>query len=463
MSDDLLALSPLDGRYVQETEALRAYFSEFALIRSRVQIELKYLIALSENASLFRPLTQSELDLLQRWATDFSLDDAHRIKDLERTTRHDVKAIENFLRAKLAPTSLSDLVEFLHFGLTSEDINSIAQAIALRDSRDQFILPALDKVLNQLVDLIQQYKSAPMLAHTHGQPAVPTTFGKEMAVFHMRLKKQYGKLASHHFEAKLNGAVGNFNALVSAAPQVDWFAFSEKFVQDLGLEPNPITTQILPYDNWIEYFDTLHLVNSILIDFAQDMWRYISDDYLKLKVVASEVGSSTMPQKVNPIDFENAEGNLGIANAFFEQYARKLPISRLQRDLSDSTVRRTFGVALGHSVVAYTSLAKGLERVEANKSAMRSELEAYWEVVAEGAQTILRAAGVSEAYDQLKSIARGKEITKETFKQWIESLSIDESVKEKLHTLSPLTYMGLAEEIAEKTLKEKNSYQEDET
>jgi adenylosuccinate lyase len=277
---------------------------------------------------------------------------------------------------------------------------------------------------------------------------VPTTFGKEIAVFYARLKKQYAQLESHRFEAKLTGAVGNFNALVSAAPQINWSKFSQKFVQNFGLESNLVTTQILPYDNWIEYFNTLHLVNSILIDFAQDMWRYISDDYLKLKVVVSEVGSSTMPQKVNPIDFENAEGNLGVANALLEQYARKLPVSRLQRDLSDSTVRRTFGVALGHSLVAYASLAKALERVEANESAMRAELEAHWEIVAEGAQTILRAAGVSEAYNQLKSLARGKEITKETFNQWIENLSVEESVKQKLRALSPLTYIGLAEEIA---------------
>jgi len=455
MSDDLMALSPLDGRYVAETESLREYFSEFALIRDRVRIETAYLIALSRDAHLIRNLTSAELDLVNTLSDSFSLDDAHQIKDLERITRHDVKAAENFLRLKLTPTTLSNLIEFLHFGLTSEDVNNIAQAVALRDSRDQVILPALDKILNQLADLIQKYESTPMLARTHGQPAVPTTFGKEIAVFYARLKKQYTQLESHRFEAKLTGAVGNFNALISAAPQINWSKFSQRFIQNLGLESNLFTTQILPYDNWIEYFNTLHLVNSILIDFAQDMWRYISDDYLKLKVVASEVGSSTMPQKVNPIDFENAEGNLGVANALLAQYARKLLVSRLQRDLSDSTVRRTFGVAIGHSLVAYTSLAKALERVEANESAMRAELEAHWEIVAEGAQTILRAARVSDAYDQLKSIARGKEITKGTFNQWIENLSVEESVKQKLRALSPLTYIGLAEDIAMKSLKEK--------
>ncbi len=454
MSDELLALSPLDGRYIGEAESLREYFSEFAYIRGRVRVEIAYLIALSRDAHLVRDLTSTELDVLNNLADSFSLDDAHQNKDFEWITRHDVKAVESFLRDKLAPTTLSDLLEFLHFGLTSEDVNNIAQAIALRDSRDQVILSALDKILGQLAELIQKHKSTPMLARTHGQPAVPTTFGKEIAVFYTRLKKQRATLSSHRFDAKLDGAVGNFNALASATPQVDWVSFTEKFIRDFGLEPNLITTQILPYDNWIEYFNALHLINSILIEFAQDMWRYISDDYLKLKVIASEVGSSTMPQKVNPIDFENAEGNLGIANALFEQYARKLPVSRLQRDLSDSTVRRTFGVALGHSLVAYASLAKALERIEANGAAMKSELETHWEVIAEGAQTILRAAGVSEAYDHLKSIARGREITKETFNKWVDGLTVDKSVKEKLRVLSPLTYLGWAEEIAEKALKD---------
>jgi adenylosuccinate lyase len=334
-------------------------------------------------------------------------------------------------------------------------VSNIALAFALRNSRDHVIRPALNKILNELAEFIKAHASTPMLARTHGQVAVPTTFGKELAVFYARLKNQYKVLSSHRFEAKLTGAVGNFNALISAAPQVNWQKYAKNLLDQLGLESNLVTTQILPYDNWIEYFNTLHLVNSIMIDFAQDMWRYISDDYLKLKVVASEVGSSTMPQKVNPIDFENAEGNLGVANALLEQYARKLPVSRLQRDLSDSTVRRTFGVALGHSLLAYASLAKALERVEANESAMRAELEAHWEVVAEGAQTILRAAGVSDAYDQLQSIARGKQITKETFNQWIENLSVEESVKEKLRALSPLTYVGLAEEIAKKALEKK--------
>lgn len=455
MSDDLFALSPLDGRYAAETAPLRDFFSEFAYLRDRVQIETDYLIALSRQARLVRPLTDSEVDLLHHITADFSPSDAHQSKDFERITRHDVKAIESFLRARLEGTSLSDLLSFLHFGLTSEDVNNIAQAIALRDSRDRVLLPALDKIISQLAALVQEHKSTPMLARTHGQPAVPTTFGKEVAVFFSRLKKQRAALASHRFEAKLTGAAGDFNAAVSAAPQIDWLAFSEEFIRELGLTPNPFTTQILPYDNWIEYFDVLHLINSILLDFAQDMWHYVSDNYLKLRAVETEAGSSTMPQKVNPIDFENAEGNLGLANALIEHYTRKLPISRLQRDLSDSTVRRTFGVALGHSLVAYIGLSRGLERIEVNQTGMREGLEKHWEVVAEGAQTILRAAGANEAYEQLKSISRGKEVTKEMFNQWIESLSVDEPAKEKLRTLSPLNYFGLAEEIAERALEEK--------
>ncbi len=455
MTDDLQGLSPLDGRYARETDSLREHFSEFAFIRERVRVEIAYLISLSRDAKLIRSLTTAELDLIGALSNDFSIGDARQIKDIEQTTRHDVKAIENFLSARLTSTTLADTVSWLHFALTSEDINNLAQAIALRDSRDEVIIPALDKILEDLAVLILEHKSTPMLARTHGQAAVPTTFGKELAIFYSRLKKQLAALKTHRFEAKLTGAVGNFNAAQSAAPQIDWLAFSEKFIRSFELEPTLVTTQILPYDNWVEYFNTLHLINSILLDLAQDMWRYTSDGYLKLQIIKNEVGSSTMPQKVNPIDFENAEGNLGIANSLLEQYARKLPISRLQRDLSDSTIRRTFGTALGHSLVAYASLARGLERVEADAAAMRSELEAHWEIVAEGAQSILRSAGVPQAYDQLKSLTRGKDITEETFKKWIDGLEVDKSVKAKLRSLSPLTYIGLAEAITERILKEK--------
>lgn len=448
-----MALNPLDGRYARETAPLREFFSEFAYIRGRARLEIAYLIALSQDVKLIRSFSQDELDYLHDLSANFSLDDAEGVKDLERTTRHDVKAIENFLRDRLARTSLADAVSRLHFGLTSEDVNLTAQAISLGDARDQIMLPALDKIIAQLTVFARRYRSTPMLARTHGQPAVPTTFGKEMAVFVARLAKQREKLANHKFESKWSGAVGNYNAFVAGAPSIDWPTFSENFLRGLGLEPAQVSTQLIPYDNWLEYFQTLQPINGILLDLCQDMWRYISDEYLKLHAATGEVGSSTMPQKVNPIDFENAEGNLGLANALFEGYVRKLPVSRLQRDLSDSTVRRSFGESLGHTLVAWTSVARGLERVEANEAGVRSALEAHWEVVAEGAQTILRAANVPSAYEQLKSLTRGKGITQESYQDWIDSLEVEEIVKSKLWSLSPLTYIGLAEEIVNTIIK----------
>jgi len=450
----LEALSPLDGRYARETEPLRPYFSEFALIRGRLRVEVEYLLALAQEARLTRALDGPEQAQLRQLVADFTPAAAREVKAIERTTRHDVKALEYYLRGQLAATSLADMVEWLHFGLTSEDVNLIAQALALRESRDAVILPALDTFLARLEELAREYRATPLLARTHGQPAVPTTLGKELAVQAARLRKQRALLRAHRFEAKLTGAVGNLNALVAAAPQVDWLTFSEQLIDRLGLEPNFVTTQLVPYDNWIGYFDVLRLTNAILLDLAQDMWRYISDDYLSLRVVADEVGSSTMPQKVNPIDFENAEGNLGIANALFTHYAQKLPISRLQRDLSDSTVRRTFGVALGHTLIAYQSLTRGLGRVQANEAKLRADLETHWEVVAEGAQTILRAAGVGDAYETLKNLTRGKNLTAERYRAWVESLEVADPVRARLLALSPFTYTGLAEQLVELALHE---------
>ncbi len=452
MPDELLALSPLDGRYASETEPLREYFSEYAVIRGRVAVEIAYLIALSRDAGIIRPIQAEEAQQLQHLAQSFSIGDARENKDFERITRHDVKAVESFLRARLERTALADLVEYLHFGLTSEDVNNIAMAIALREARDKVLLPALDQIIGQLQALVHEHKATPMLARTHGQAAVPTTFGKEMAVFVARLRKQRGALARHVFEAKLNGAVGNYNALAAAAPQRDWLAFSDRFIRSLGLEPASITTQILPYDNWIEYFNHLMLANAALVGLAQDIWQYASLGYIKLKAKAAEAGSSTMPQKVNPIDFENAEGNFGVANALLEHYGRKLPISRLQRDLSDSTVRRTFGAAFGHSLVGYRSMQRGLGLIEPDPDAMKADLEAHWEVVAEGAQTILRTAGVSNPYELLKDLTRGKGLTKNGYYQWIDSLAVDTGVRDRLRRLSPFSYTGLAEKIAESAL-----------
>ncbi len=449
MTDSLHLLSSLDGRYADSIAPLRDYFSEFAFLRDRVRVELDFLSALA-SSNLIRPLSESESAQLDSIKTEFSTADAESIQAFERETRHDVKAIEYFLRDKLKDTSLNDLLSWLHYGLTSEDVNNIAQAVALRDSRDSVLLPAFDILLRHILGLAKTYRALPMLARTHGQPAVPTTLGKEFAVYYARLKKSRDEISAHCFEAKLTGAVGNFNALQAASPQVDWISFSEKFIQSYRLAPNLTTNQILPYDNWLRYFDSLRMANSILIDFSQDVWRYISDGYLKQSVVAGEVGSSTMPQKVNPIDFENAEGNLGVANALLTHYGQKLPVSRLQRDLSDSTVRRTFGSALGHTLLAWINLERGMKRVAADEDKIRADLESHWEVVSEGAQTILRAVGKSDAYESLKAQTRGRVLTEADYKAWVASLNVDESTRAKLNSLSPFTYLGLALELTDR-------------
>ena len=439
----LHTLSPLDSRYENETASLRDYFSEFAYLRSRARLELDFLSALSKTG-LVRPLTDSERVLLD----SFTDDDARTIQEYEKTTKHDVKAIEYFLREKFP----DDLHPWIHFGLTSEDINNIAQAIALRDSRDRVLLPAFDRLITSLRDFASKYRALPMLARTHGQPAVPTTLGKEIAVYLARLKKCRDEIANHKFEAKLTGAVGNFNALHAAAPQEDWISFTENFIHKLGLEQNIVTTQILPYDNWVRYFDSLKLINSILADYAQDLWRYISEGFIKQAVIEGEVGSSTMPQKVNPINFENGEGNLGVANALLTHYGQKLPVSRLQRDLSDSTVRRTFGVALGHTLLAWINIRRGMSRIEADQEKIKLDLDSHWEVVSEGAQTILRAAGRSAAYESLKSEMQGRMLNESGYRLWVEALDIDEETRERLISLSPESYIGLAVQIVDRVI-----------
>lgn len=435
----LHALSPLDGRYEKEISALRDFFSEFAYLRARARLELDFLSALSK-IGICPPLSLS-LD-------PFTEEDALKIQEHEKITRHDVKAIEYFLRERLP----AELHPFIHFGLTSEDINNIAQALALRDSRDKVLLPALDALLAALRNFAKQYRALPMLARTHGQPAVPTTLGKEIAVYLTRLLKCREELASHKFEAKLTGAVGNFNALHTAFPAVDWLAFSRDFIQSLGLEPNLVTTQILPYDNWLRYFHSLHLINLFLTDYTQDVWRYISDGWLKQKAIQDEVGSSTMPQKVNPIDFENAEGNLGVANALLTHYGQKLSVSRLQRDLSDSTVRRTFGAALGHTLLAWNNITRGMSRIEADEEKIKEALNAHWEVVSEGAQTILRAAGRSDAYESLKSQMRGRQMDRDSYRVWVEALEVDEETRGRLISLSPESYLGVAVQITDSVI-----------
>ncbi|HRQ24082.1 MAG TPA: adenylosuccinate lyase [Anaerolineales bacterium] len=432
----LHALSPLDGRYEKETSPLRDFFSEFAYLRARARLELDFLTALSKTGIC--PPPNISLD-------PFTEADALKIQEYEKTTRHDVKAIEYFLREKLPP----ELHQWIHFGLTSEDINNIAQAFALRDARDQVLLPALDKLLASLRGFAKKYRALPMLARTHGQPAVPTTLGKEIAVYLARLKTCRDEIANHKFEAKLTGAVGNFTALHAAHPNIDWISFSKDFIQSLGLEPNLVTTQILPYDNWIRYFQAIQLTNTILLGYTQDMWRYISDGWLKQKVIQGEVGSSTMPQKVNPIHFENAEGNLGVANSLLVHYSQKLAVSRLQRDLSDSTIRRTFGTALGHTLLAWRNITKGMSRVDADQGKIKAELNAHWEVVSEGAQTILRAAGRSDAYETLKSEMRGNQMDSDSYRRWVEALDVDEETRKRLMSLSPESYIGLAVQITD--------------
>lgn len=412
-------------------------------MRARARVELDYLSALA-STGLVRPLTESE----RRSLDAFGDEDARQIQVHERETKHDLKAIEYYLRHKLPP----DLHSWIHFGLTSEDVNNIAQALALRDARDHVLVPELDRLLTTLREFARKYRALPMLARTHGQPAVPTTLGKEVAVALARVRKIRDEVAAHGFEAKLTGAVGGYNAMQAAAPQVDWLAFSERFIRDLGLEPNHATTQILPYDNWIRFFDLLRLLNSILLDYTQDMWAYVSSGYLRQAVVEGEVGSSTMPQKVNPILFENAEGNLGIANALFTHFGQKLPVSRLQRDLSDSTVRRTFGTAIGHTLLAWTNLRRGMGRIEASEEVLRADLNSHWEVISEGAQTILRAAGRSDAYESLKSQTRGRDLDEAGYRNWVESLQVDETTRRRLLELSPENYIGLAVEITDRVI-----------
>jgi adenylosuccinate lyase len=441
------SLSALDGRYAEATAPLREYLSEFAFLRDRVRIELDLLPALSKTG-LIRPLSGSETTLLQNIYATFSDSDAEIIQAFERETRHDVKAIEYYLREKVP----AEFLPWLHFGLTSEDVNNIAQVLALKDSRDKVLLPAIESLMNIIKEFATHYRTLPMLARTHGQPAVPTTLGKEFAVYLARLRETHKIIKEHVFEAKLTGAVGNFNALQSAVPNVDWAKFSVGFIEQYDLKANLITNQILPYDNWVRYFDAVRLLNSILIDFSQDIWRYISDGYLKQAVVAGEVGSSTMPQKVNPIDFENAEGNLGVANALFIHYAQKLTISRLQRDLSDSTVRRTFGTALGHTLLAWKNILRGMSRIAANEEKIKAELNAHWEIVSEGAQTILRAAGKGDAYESLKSQTRGRVMTEADYRSWCDAIDVENETRRKLKSLSPESYIGLAIQLTDNLL-----------
>lgn len=449
----LMAISPLDGRYQEKVESLRSIFSEFGLIKFRVIVEIRWLQTLAESGRLpeLPPLSASASKVLDDIINNFSIKDAERVKNIEAGINHDVKAVEYFIKERLdGSKELSGLIEFIHFGCTSEDINNLAYGLMLETARKQCILPALDDVLVLLKKFAHDYASLSMLSRTHGQSATPTTVGKEFANVIARLRRQIDSLTNTQLLGKLNGATGNFNALMIAYPEIDWQALSSKFVTKLGLTFNPYTTQIEPHDCLAEYFAALTRINTILIDFDRDVWGYISINYFKQKTLANEVGSSTMPHKVNPIDFENSEGNLGIANALLEHMAAKLPISRWQRDLSDSTVLRNVGVAIGHSVLAYQSACKGINKLEPNLAVISGDLDQHWEVLGEAVQTVMRRYNLPEPYEKLKAFTRGKRIDKNMLQEFIKQLELPENVKIQLLKLTPESYTGAAQELAKK-------------
>lgn len=449
----LTAISPLDGRYRKRVEDLAPYVSESAIIKTRVEVEAKYLIALSE-AGLVRPLKKHEQKTLTSMGPRMTYAQVERVKEIEETTKHDVKAMERAFREFVAGTSLEDVTEMIHFGLTSEDVNNLSYRLMLDRARTGIIVPVLDEVVDEFADRAEKYKEIPMLGRTHGQPAVPTTLGKEMVNIAVRLNRQVRRLERMRLTGKLNGAVGNFNAHVLTAPKVDWIAFSQKFVESLGLEQNLITTQINPYEDMIEMFQTIQRVNGIILDIDQDMWRYISDDWFVQTAKKGEVGSSTMPQKVNPIDFENSEGNVQIANSLWEGMGRKLAVSRLQRDLSDSTTVRNIGVALGYGLLAYRNTLAGLRRVRPNTGLIEKKLNENWVILTEGVQTVLRQAGETDPYSMVVSLSRGQRIGKEEWEKWVEKLPIEDKVKQTLRDLTPETYIGHAARLVELGLKE---------
>lgn len=442
----LTAISPIDGRYRDKGTELAPYFSEFGLIKYRVQVEIEYFIALCEiPLPQLKTFDKSNFEKMRNIYREFALEDAAEIKDIEKITNHDVKAVEYFIKKKFDTLHLTDCKEFIHFGLTSQDINNTATPLLLKDSVYKVYIPLLEKLLIQLNELITEWKDIPMLAHTHGQPASPTRVGKEIMVFVERIQKQLIQLKSVPFSAKFGGATGGFNAHLVTYPSVDWVAFGNNFVNNkLGLERSQVTTQIEHYDNLAAMFDALKRINTILIDLCRDMWTYISMEYFRQKVKKDEVGSSAMPHKVNPIDFENAEGNFGIANAIYEHLSAKLPISRMQRDLTDSTVLRNIGVPVAHSVIAIKSLQKGLGKVILNTEAIRADLEKNWAVVAEGIQSILRRENYPNPYEALKELTRGNNaITADTMKQFINGLNVSEVIKQELLAITPFNYTGI--------------------
>ncbi|GAL86166.1 adenylosuccinate lyase [Sporocytophaga myxococcoides] len=442
----LTAISPIDGRYRNQVKNLAPYYSEFGLIKYRIQVEIEYFIALAElPLPGLESFSKSLYPSLRNIYLNFTEKQAQEIKEIEKKTNHDVKAVEYFIKAAFDNLNIAQYSEFIHFGLTSQDINNTAIPMLLKDSVQEEILPLVYLLQNALIGIAKEWKGIAMLAKTHGQPASPTTLGKELMVFVERINNQLELLKNVPYSAKFGGATGNFNAHFSAYPEIDWIEFANEFLNtQLGLHRSQFTTQIEHYDNLAALFDNLKRINTILIDLDRDMWQYISMEYFKQKIKEGEIGSSAMPHKVNPIDFENSEGNLGIANAIFEHLSSKLPISRLQRDLTDSTVLRNIGVPIAHMYIAIKSLLKGLEKIELNKAAIDKDLENNWVVIAEGIQTILRRVGYPQPYEALKDLTRqNKKITREIFEAFIETLNVSPSVKAELKTLTPYTYTGV--------------------
>ncbi|KGJ89574.1 adenylosuccinate lyase [Colwellia psychrerythraea] len=443
----LTAISPVDGRYGSKVKSLRPIFSEFGLIKYRVTVEVRWLQKLAATSAIAEvPAFSAQAnELLESIVANFSEEDALSIKNIEATTNHDVKAVEYFLKEKIADNEeLHAVTEFIHFACTSEDINNLSHGLMLNDCRDEVLLPEIDKVLAAIKALAVEYKTIPMMCRTHGQPASPSTLGKEMANVYVRLQRQREQIANVEMLGKINGAVGNYNAHLSAYPEVDWHEYANEFVTSLGLSFNPFTTQIEPHDYIAELFDAVARFNTILIDFDRDIWGYIAMGHFKQKTIAGEIGSSTMPHKVNPIDFENSEGNLGIANALFTHLAQKLPISRWQRDLTDSTVLRNLGVGFAHTMIAYGATLKGISKLEVNEANLAAELDSNWEVLAEPIQTVMRRYGIEKPYEKLKDLTRGKRVDGDSMREFIMTLELPESAKAQLCEMTPASYIGRA-------------------
>jgi adenylosuccinate lyase len=443
----LTAISPVDGRYGSKAEELRPIFSEFGLVKYRVVVEVRWLQKLAATSAIKEvPNFSDEANaLLNTIVDDFCEADAQRVKDIEATTNHDVKAVEYFLKEKVADNAeLTAINEFIHFACTSEDINNLSHGLMLSAAREDVVLPYCDKILSELKRLANEYKSMPMMCRTHGQPATPSTMGKEMANVYVRLQRQREQIAKVEILGKINGAVGNYNAHISAYPEHDWHQHAQEFVTSLGLTLNPFTTQIEPHDYMAEIFDAMARFNTILIDFDRDIWGYIAMGHFKQRTIAGEIGSSTMPHKVNPIDFENSEGNLGIANAIYGHLATKLPISRWQRDLTDSTVLRTLGVGVAHSIIAYQATLKGISKLEVNAQSLLDELDNNWELLAEPIQTVMRRYGIEKPYEKLKDLTRGKKVNQQVMAEFIDGLELSDTVKAELKLLTPANYIGRA-------------------